>query len=62
MKLTDKIELLRKEDDEHKEMALEKNPEYVHKPRTFYSYEYFPPKTAAGKLNFKFSISLSKTF
>jgi len=49
MKIIDKINGLLDNEKEVKELQLEKNPDHVWKPKTWYSYEYFPPKTVAGK-------------
>jgi hypothetical protein len=49
MKIIDKINRLLEEDKEVAESALAKDPTYKHVPKTWYSYEYFPPKTVSGK-------------
>ena len=49
MKIIDKINGLLENEREQKEHLLEKNPDHIFNPKTWYSYEYFPPKTVAGK-------------
>lgn len=53
MKIIDKINSLLDNEKELKEAALEKDPNHQWKPKTWYSYEYFPPKTVAGKSFYK---------
>lgn len=57
MKISDKINRLLEEDDRINEKGMspkqlkENSPIKPKHPKTWYSYEYFPPKTTAGKLN-----------
>ena len=47
MKIIDKINALIAEDKERCDLAAQKGEQAT--PNTWYSYEYFPPKTPAGK-------------
>lgn len=49
MKLIDKINKVL-EEDKNKSDSAKKLKEEEGVEKTWYSYEYFPPKTAAGKL------------
>jgi len=52
MKIIDKINRCLEEDERFcnsPKKALEDSPKSKKYPKTWYSYEYFPPKTTAGK-------------
>jgi len=51
MRIIDKINALLEEDKERLEVATQQGKSLT--PKTWYSYEYFPPRTPAGKLKFK---------
>ena len=51
MKIIDRINLALEEEKREKQAALDKDPDHEWVDRTWYSYEYFPPKTTAGEEN-----------